>query len=154
MINKENSIESPLDFPTLLIQLLHGLCTTFPHLSCDTVTSCHVVVTMWHLWCDTFPHSLLCSPREKKKKKKRKENINNNLVVLPSHNIYIVTQWLLLWVRESVKINNYCTMYYCSLIYKLCLHNHAYFFNCHVMETFCFFWDLFSLSGCLSTSVR
>ena len=34
-IDKENSIESLLDFPILFIQLLHGLCTTFPYLSCD-----------------------------------------------------------------------------------------------------------------------
>jgi len=33
--DKENSIEFPLDFSTLLIQLLHGLCTSFPCLSCD-----------------------------------------------------------------------------------------------------------------------
>jgi len=42
--------------------------------------------------------------------------------------IYIVTQWLLLWVRGSVKLDNYCTMYYCSLIYEPCLHKHACFF--------------------------
>ena len=42
--------------------------------------------------------------------------------------IYIITQWLLLWVRGSVKLNYYCTMYYCSLIYKLCLDKHACFF--------------------------
>ena len=41
---------------------------------------------------------------------------------------YIVTQWPLLWVRESVKLNNYCTMYYYSLIYEPCLHKHACFF--------------------------
>jgi len=31
-IDKENSIKFPLDFSILLIQLLHGLCTTFPTL--------------------------------------------------------------------------------------------------------------------------
>ena len=40
-IDKENSIEFLLDFPTLLIQLLHGLCTTFPHLSCNP--SCDIM---------------------------------------------------------------------------------------------------------------
>ena len=33
--DKENSIEFPLDFFILLIQLLHGLCTSFLCLSCD-----------------------------------------------------------------------------------------------------------------------
>ena len=55
--DKENSIEFPLDFSTLLIQLLHGLCAIFPCLSCDlscdimwcdAVTSRHVTMTMWH----------------------------------------------------------------------------------------------------------
>jgi len=49
-------------------------------------------------------------------------------VLWPLFLIYIVTQWLLLWVRGSVKLNNYCTVYYCSLIYKPCLHKHACFF--------------------------
>ena len=40
-IDKENSIEFPLDFSILLIQLLHGLCTSFPCLSCDP--SCDVM---------------------------------------------------------------------------------------------------------------
>ena len=35
VIDKENSIEFSLDFSILLIQLLHGLCTIFPHLSCN-----------------------------------------------------------------------------------------------------------------------
>jgi len=67
----------------LLIQLLYSLCTTFPYLSCNpsyNVMWCDVTMTMWHLWCDTFPHSFLYS------KSKRKVNINNNLAVLPSHN--------------------------------------------------------------------
>jgi len=41
VIDKGNSIEFPLDFSTLLIQLLHGLCTSFPCLSCDL--SCDVM---------------------------------------------------------------------------------------------------------------
>ena len=40
-IDKENLIEFPLDFSTLLIQLLHGLYTTFPYLSCDP--SCDII---------------------------------------------------------------------------------------------------------------
>ena len=48
------------------------------------VTFCHVTVTMWHLWCDTFLHSLLCS-KSKIKEKEKKRNINNDLAILPSH---------------------------------------------------------------------
>ena len=74
VINKENLIESPLDFPTLLIQLLHGLCTTFPHLSCDTVTSCHVTVT-----CDTcdvtLSHTPFCVVQEERKRKRKEKKI-------------------------------------------------------------------------------
>jgi len=57
--------------------------------SCD-ITLWHPVMWLWlvwHLWCDTFPHSLLCS-KSKIKEKKKKENINNNLVVLLSHDNY------------------------------------------------------------------
>ena len=32
------------------------------------------------------------------------------------------------FLRDVVKLNNYCTLYYCSLIYELCLHKHACFF--------------------------
>ena len=39
---------------------------------CDTVTFCHVTVTVWHLWHDTFLYFFLCS------KSKRKVNINND----------------------------------------------------------------------------
>jgi len=83
----------PVRFSILLIQLLYGLCTSFPHLSCDlscnimwcyTVTSCHVTVTVWHLWHNTFLHLLLCS-KSKIKEKKKKRNINNNLAILPSY---------------------------------------------------------------------
>ena len=41
VFDKENSIEFLLDFFTLLIQLLHGLCTSFPYLSCDL--SCNIM---------------------------------------------------------------------------------------------------------------
>ena len=51
--------------------------------------------------------------------------------------IYIVTQWPLLWVRGSVKLNNYCTVYYCSLIYEPCLHKQACFFVSTAMS-----WNL------------
>ena len=79
--DKENSIEFLLDFSTLLIQLLHSLCTSFPCLSCDlscdimwydAVTSCHVTVIVWHLWHDTFLHFLLCSKSKIKEKKRKK----------------------------------------------------------------------------------
>jgi len=36
-------------------------------------------------------------------------------------------------VRGSVKLNNYCTVYYCRLIYKPCLHKQAHFFVSTVM---------------------
>ena len=49
-------------------------------------------------------------------------------VLWPLLLIYIVTQWLLLWVRESVKLNYYYTVYYCSLIYESCLDKHTCFF--------------------------
>ena len=73
-------------FCTLLIQLPHGLCTTFPHSSCDVtlVTSWpwYVTFVIWHL-----PTLLPCSKSkwEEKRKRKRKRKINNNLAVLPSH---------------------------------------------------------------------
>jgi len=35
VFDKKNSIEFPLDFSILLIQLLHDLCTPFPCQSCD-----------------------------------------------------------------------------------------------------------------------
>ena len=40
-------------------------------------------MTMWHLWCDTFPHFLLCS--KSKIKEKEKEIKWNDLAILPSH---------------------------------------------------------------------
>jgi len=42
VFDKENLIEFLLDFSTLLIQLLHSLCTSFPHLSCDL--SCDIML--------------------------------------------------------------------------------------------------------------
>jgi len=82
-IDKENSIEFPLDFLHYLYNY-YMVCALFSHtyhvthhvtsMWCDTVTSCHVTVTVWHLWRDTFPHFLLCSKSKiKEKKKKRKE---------------------------------------------------------------------------------
>jgi len=47
----------------------------------DAVTSCHVTMSIWHLWYDTFPHSFLCS------KSKIKEKKYIDLAVLPSHDI-------------------------------------------------------------------
>ena len=41
---------------------------------------------------------------------------------------------------DSVKLNDYCTVYYCRLIYKLCLHKYACFFISTAMskELLCF----------------
>jgi len=79
--DKENSIEFPLDFLHYLYNY-YMVCALFSHayhvthyvtsMWCDAVTSCHVTMTMWHLWCDTFPHFPLCS-KSKIKEKKRKE---------------------------------------------------------------------------------
>ena len=64
-VNKENLIESSFISCTLLIQLLHGLCTIFPHSSCDLI--------MWH--CDTvtwhFPVLLMYSKSKRKEKEKK-----------------------------------------------------------------------------------
>ena len=55
-VNKENSIEFLFISCILLIQLLYGLCTIFPHSSCDlimwhdTMTSIHVTVTLSHTY--------------------------------------------------------------------------------------------------------
>ena len=65
-------------FFILLIQLLHGLCTVFPHLSCD-IMWCDIVTSyfMWLWLCDTCDMTLsytpfyVVSPREKRKKKKK-----------------------------------------------------------------------------------
>ena len=58
----------------LLIQLLYGLYTTFPHSSCDCDT-CDMTLS--------YTPSYVVSP----KRKKKKVNINNNLAILPSYNI-------------------------------------------------------------------
>jgi len=58
------------------------VCALFSHAYHVThhVTSCHVTMTVWHLWCDTFPHFLLCS-KSKIKEKEKKRNIDSNLAV-------------------------------------------------------------------------
>jgi len=84
--DKENSIEFPLDFLHYLYNY-YMVCALFSYayhvtrhvtsydiMWCDAVTSCYVTMTMWHLWCDTFPHFPLCSKSKiKEKKRKRKE---------------------------------------------------------------------------------
>jgi len=56
---------------TLLIQLLHGLCTTFPWSSCDLVMWCYLTVTLWHLvaWYFLTLHPCIVSPEKKRKGK-------------------------------------------------------------------------------------
>ena len=87
-IDKENSIEFLLDLLHYLYNY-YMVCVLLFHAYHMThyVTSCDVVLWLptmwlWHLWCDTFPHSLLCS---KSKIKEKKRNINNDLAVLSSH---------------------------------------------------------------------
>jgi len=72
-INKENSIEFPLDFLHYLYNY-YMVCALLSHayhvISCDMTLWLSV---MW-LWCDTSLHSLLCSKSKiKEKEKKRKE---------------------------------------------------------------------------------
>ena len=66
----------PIRFSTLLIQLLHGLCTTFPYLSYDLLCD----MTYDFLLCDcdlcetcdmtlSYTPSCIVSPKEKKKQK-------------------------------------------------------------------------------------
>ena len=115
-IDKENSIESLLNFAILYIQLLLWLCTLSPTvfmpvswLLCHMlwswlVTMCDVTI-LWlcHTFCDSvtvmwyFPHSTLVIIWKKKKK-----NINIDLAILPSHDItsyptssYPSSQWIL-----------------------------------------------------------
>jgi len=42
---------------------------------------------------------------------------------------------------ETVKLNRYCTVYYCSLIYEPCLHKQGSLLrlSCYVTEPLCFF---------------
>ena len=69
----------PIRFCTLLIQLLYGLCTNFPHLSCDSICD-HVTslpaMWLWHVTCDMWYFSILLpcvvSPNKKRKEKKYK----------------------------------------------------------------------------------
>ena len=86
VLNKENSIESSCISCTLLIQLLHGLCTTFPWLLYDLIL-CDI--TLWHHSCDMWlcHVTLSCTPSlySKSKRKRKEKNINNNLTILPSH---------------------------------------------------------------------
>jgi len=78
----------------LLIQLLHGLCTTLPCSSCD------MTLWLWHLWCDTFLHFLcVVSPREKKKKR----NINNNLAILPSRDAILANNPALEYLSSHIQ---------------------------------------------------
>jgi len=65
--DKKNSMEFPLDFLHYLYNY-YMVCALLSHTYHVTH---HVTVIMWHLWCDTFLHSLLCS-KFKKKKRKRK----------------------------------------------------------------------------------
>ena len=37
----------------------------------DIVTSYCVIVIVWHLWYDTFPHFFLCSKSKKQEKEKK-----------------------------------------------------------------------------------
>ena len=56
-IDKENLIESLLDFATLYIQLLLWLCTLSPTvLMSISWLLCHIAVTVTWLWCD-FGHT-------------------------------------------------------------------------------------------------
>ena len=70
-VDKENLIEF-LIYYTLLIQLLHDLCTIFPYSLCDSI---HVTVTcnivMWY-----FPILFPCIVSSNKKRKE-----NNDLVI-------------------------------------------------------------------------
>ena len=99
-LDKKNSIKSSYISYILLIQLLHGLCTTFPQLSYDFIL-CDV--TVWHLFCDVwhFPALLPCvvSPKEKEKEKKR--NISNDLAILPSHDTTPLSRFLVQRIYSS-----------------------------------------------------
>jgi len=77
-VNKENLIEFPL-LPVHYLYNYYMVCALLSHIHHVT---CHVTVTMWHLWYDTFLYSFLYS---KEKRKRKEKNINSNLAVLPSH---------------------------------------------------------------------
>jgi len=98
-IDKENSIEFPLDFLHYLYNY-YMVCAMFSytyHVAYHVMWCCDFLSYdcdyVWHLWHDTFPHSLLCSKSKiKGKEKKRKRKINNNLAVLPSHDTFVLSQ--------------------------------------------------------------
>jgi len=100
-IDKENSIEFPLDSATLYIQLLLWLCTLPPTVLMPVSwLLCHMLwpwlVTIYVTWpwpfCD-FSHTFvtlwlsrdISHTPPKRKEKKKKRNINIDLAVLPSH---------------------------------------------------------------------
>jgi len=74
-VNKENSMEFLL-FSVYYLYNYYMVCILLFHLIIwhimwhDTVTSCHVTVTMWYLWYNTFPYSFLCSKFKRKSKVK------------------------------------------------------------------------------------
>jgi len=60
----ENLMEFLFKFYTLLIHLLHGLCTTFPHSSCDSIMWCYLdlwsmIHVTYNISCNTFLHFFL-----------------------------------------------------------------------------------------------
>ena len=82
VIDKENLIEFPLDFLHYLYNY-YMVCVLLSHAYHVThhVTSCDVmlwlpVIWLWHLWHDTFLHSLLCSKSKIKGKEKKNKNKN------------------------------------------------------------------------------
>ena len=135
--DKENLIEFLLDFLHYLYNyymvcalLSHAYHVTYHVTSMwyDGVTSCHVTVTMWHLWHDTFPHFLLCS-KSKIKGKKKKKNINNDLAILLSYNrmyLYCTRQFLfycIWWYNflDFVRPNKPLCQFLCSFTDHLIL---------------------------------
>jgi len=105
----------PIRFSILLIQLLHSLCTVFPHPSCDP--SCDydwVTLVTWH-----FLHSFLCS---KEKEKKKKRNINNDLAILPSHDTTLFLSFLILRNFSTThKVGQPCCLFYYYLLLSILL---------------------------------
>ena len=132
----------PIRFSIPLIQLLYGLCTSFPCLSCDimwcdAVTSCCVTVTMWHLWHNTFLHFLLCSKSKiKEKEKKINININNNLAVLPSHDTTFLLSFLVL--RNFLQLIAW--VYYVAYLVIIIFYS--------LFNSWIFFLDFFFLYNC------
>ena len=98
-IDKENSIESPLDLLHYIYNYYCGYVSCLPQSSCPSANFfvicydsvwcdhfcdyCHTFVTLW--WShDTFS---MLHPSNKEKKRKEKEKLNNDLAVLPSHDM-------------------------------------------------------------------